>query len=181
MTKKTVPALTLIEIMVAVALIATILTAMSINMVYTQRAIVDASLRTKATDLAESCLMKFRNLRDSNNWGAFCKKINADMVWWEGNIVYYNAGGVQESARPDTFIVCNGSESVGNDALTLEPRFEIEGLKDGGFGGCQLDLPSGRQKATIRVIVRYRDFSGSEREVQVGQYFTQNNNEQAYR
>ena len=170
MTKKTLPALTLIEIMVAVALIATILTAMSINMVYTQRAIVDASLRTKATDLAESCLMKFRNLRDSNNWGAFCKKIDTSKIWAVGGKVYYNASGIQNIARTDTLPVCDGTDPVGNDALKIEPTFDIE-ITSCGSGA------SGRQEAEIKVRVEYRDFSGNLQHVTMLQYFAQNNNE----
>jgi type II secretory pathway pseudopilin PulG len=61
--------------MVACALMSLILTALAINMVYTQRTIKNAQLRAKAVDQANSCMNTFRNLRDSNTWIDFCKRL----------------------------------------------------------------------------------------------------------
>jgi type II secretory pathway pseudopilin PulG len=68
-------AFSLIEVMVAVALISFILTALSINMVYTQRTIKNTQLRAKAIDQANACLNQFRNARDSLIWSDFCQRL----------------------------------------------------------------------------------------------------------
>jgi type II secretory pathway pseudopilin PulG len=69
------PAFSLIEVLVAVTLISFILTAISVNMVYTQRSVKNAQLRAKAIDQANSCLNEFRNARDSMLWVDFCKRL----------------------------------------------------------------------------------------------------------
>jgi hypothetical protein len=69
----------LVEILVAVAFISLILTALSVNMVYTQRSIKNSQMRAKAIDQASACLDKFRNLRDSNIWRDFCARLDPNL------------------------------------------------------------------------------------------------------
>ena len=57
-------ALSLIEILVAVTLISFVLIALASNIFYTQRVIIDARLRAKAVDQANSCLERWRTARD---------------------------------------------------------------------------------------------------------------------
>lgn len=70
------PALSLIEVMVAVAIVSFVLIALVSNIFYTQRVIIDARLRAKAIDQANSCLERFRNLRDGMLWWQFYQRLD---------------------------------------------------------------------------------------------------------
>lgn len=72
------PALSLIEVMVAVAIVSFVLIALVSNIFYTQRVIIDARLRAKAIDQANSCLERFRNLRDGMLWWQFYQRAYRD-------------------------------------------------------------------------------------------------------
>lgn len=74
------PALSLIEVMVAVAIVSFVLIALVSNIFYTQRVIIDARLRAKAIDQANSCLERFRNLRDGMLWWQFYQRLDCHCV-----------------------------------------------------------------------------------------------------
>lgn len=78
MLKTTPPhqsALSLIEILVAVTLISFVLIALASNIFYTQRVIIDARLRAKAVDQANSCLERWRTARDGMLWWQFYQRL----------------------------------------------------------------------------------------------------------
>lgn len=68
-------ALSLIEILVAVTLISFVLIALASNIFYTQRVIIDARLRAKAVDQANSCLERWRTARDGMLWWQFYQRL----------------------------------------------------------------------------------------------------------
>lgn len=70
------PALSLIEVMVAVVIVSFVLIALVSNIFYTQRVIIDARLRANALDQANSCLERFRNLRDGMHWWEFYRRLD---------------------------------------------------------------------------------------------------------
>ena len=149
------PALSIIEILIATGLISAILTAMAINMIYTQRAIADSELRTKATDQAESCLNSFRGLRDSNSWNAFCNKVRGSYTGTSnGTEIKYGGTVVCKSAAD------MGLSTTGN---TYSSKYNITGL---GSGAC-----SGNS-ATITITVNYTNFRGDPRSVTVSETFS---------
>ncbi len=87
MLKTTPPhqsALSLIEILVAVTLISFVLIALASNIFYTQRVIIDARLRAKAVDQANSCLERWRTARDGMLWWQFYQRLREDCT--SGNI-----------------------------------------------------------------------------------------------
>ncbi|MDO5561832.1 MAG: type II secretion system protein [bacterium] len=137
------PALTLIEMLIAVALISVLLTALALTLLYSNRTIQEAQIKSTAVNQAQSCLDNFRNLRDSNTWPAFCSRL-AD-----------NAAGVSKFTSGDTVIY--QSSDAGATALTICPlvvgnRYNLEIEK------C--DNASGVEKATVKVTVTYDTFSG---------------------
>ena len=75
------PALSLIEVMVAVAIVSFVLIALVSNIFYTQRVIIDARLRAKAIDQANSCLERFRNLRDGMLWWQFYQRLDCHWLF----------------------------------------------------------------------------------------------------
>lgn len=93
-------ALSLIEILVAVTLISFVLIALASNIFYTQRVIIDARLRAKAVDQANSCLERWRTARDGMLWWQFYQRL------WE-----QCAGKSNEYTTPDSGwadeITCN--------------------------------------------------------------------------
>lgn len=77
-------ALSLIEILVAVTLISFVLIALASNIFYTQRVIIDARLRAKAVDQANSCLERWRTARDGMLWWQFYQRLKENCT--SGNI-----------------------------------------------------------------------------------------------
>jgi len=133
--------LSIIEILIAVGLMSMILTALAVNMAYTQRSINNAQLRAKATDYVGSCMRKFRNLRDSNSWPNFCKAI-------DGAVVTLNT-----TACGLATINENG-QSIGVRSLVVEK-----------CGGTTVE------KAKVTVNFVYQDLSGVSRTVSQSQEF----------
>lgn len=139
---QTQAALSIIEILIAVGLMSMILTALAVNMAYTQRSISNAQMRSKSTDYVGSCMRKFRNLRDSNSWSNFCRVINITPTSTLNNTV----------CGPNTFT--EGTHYVGVRNIRVD-------------SACIGDP----EKAKITIIFTYRDLSGIDRTVEQSQEF----------
>ena len=116
---QTQAALSIIEILIAVGLMSMILTALAVNMAYTQRSINNAQLRAKATDYVGSCMRKFRNLRDSNSWPNFCQAINGPVATLNTTAcgpAVINESGQDIGTRTLTVATCNTSGSTDENA-----------------------------------------------------------------
>lgn len=81
-------ALSLIEILVAVTLISFVLIALASNIFYTQRVIIDARLRAKAVDQANSCLERWRTARDGMLWWQFYQRLRCHCAKDSNDIPY---------------------------------------------------------------------------------------------
>lgn len=81
-------ALSLIEILVAVTLISFVLIALASNIFYTQRVIIDARLRAKAVDQANSCLERWRTARDGMLWWQFCRRLKCHCAKGSNDYTY---------------------------------------------------------------------------------------------
>jgi len=81
--RQSLPATTIVEVLVSAALIGIVLAALAVNMVYTQRTLENTYLRTKALDAAQSCLERFQASRDNLEWPLFCKAMTQGF----GNLV----------------------------------------------------------------------------------------------
>lgn len=142
LSKKSQEALSIIEILIAVALMSVILTALAVNMAYTQRSINNAQMRAKATDYVGSCMQRFRNLRDSNSWPNFCEAIDGELTSLSvtacGEVeIKENVGGVEKT--------------IGNRKLEVTK--------------CRND------EAEVRVTVNYEDLSGIKKTITQVQKF----------
>lgn len=157
------PAFSLIEILVAVALISMILSGLSVTLLYSTRSIQDTKFSSRAADQAQSCLDVFRNLRDSNAWTFFCQRLNTPLVI-TGGTVSYNGNNI-----------CNTQDSNGTYTLTFSST-------NGNHSPCSSlsKNAKGLETATVTVTVTYKNFDGNDREVNLFQNFTQLDNEAAY-
>jgi type II secretory pathway pseudopilin PulG len=147
--------MSIIEILIAVALIAGILTAMSINMVYTQRSIANSRLRSRATDQAASCLNKIRNMRDNNGWSTFCNKLNSAISECNNTVDKF-----KDPEHNDY----NGSVNQ----VPVNPTC----LSAGQPPNLSATPPSNGNPVTVTVEVKYSDFSGQTQYVRMAQHFT---------
>lgn len=101
------PALSLIEVMVAVVIVSFVLIALVSNIFYTQRVIIDARLRANALDQANSCLERFRNLRDGMHWWEFYRR------------TYCHCGGLSD-CRPTQTTFYLGKTGQSNTPLYVD-------------------------------------------------------------
>lgn len=89
-------ALSLIEILVAVTLISFVLIALASNIFYTQRVIIDARLRAKAVDQANSCLERWRTARDGMLWWQFYRRLKCHCAKGSNDYTYPHSGRADE-------------------------------------------------------------------------------------
>lgn len=156
-------AFSLIEILVAVALISMILSGLSVTLLYSTRSIQDTKFSSRAADQAQSCLDVFRNLRDSNSWTFFCQRLNAPLVIAGGTVSYNDKN------------ICDTQDSNGIYTLTFSST-------NGNSSPCSglSKNAKGLETATVKVTVTYKNFDGNDREVNLFQSFTQLENEASY-
>ncbi len=163
MSKKTTsvstqPALSIIEILIAVSLISIILTALSINMFYTQKSIKDTQLRAKAINQAQSCLDMFRNLHDSSSWPAFCSKIRGSYL--VNDKITYGSTVICPAAPPAAIGGGNFFQSTYQLSITAQNE----------SGTACTGSP---QIAQVTVVVNYENFSGKPQTVRLSSFFKQ--------
>ena len=151
---KKLAALSIIEVLVATALISTILTTLAVNMIYSQRTIADAQLRTKATDLAESCLNRYRGLRDNVPWNSFCKTIKDSTNNFNKVCGTLKNNAVNSSGTSNKFVVTKG-------------RIDQTGCSDS-------------DTATVTVTIEYQNFHGDTKSVSLQQNFQKMSHEASY-
>lgn len=156
-------AFSLIEILVAVALISMILAGLSVTLLYSTRAVQDTKLSSRATDQAQSCLDVFRNLRDSNSWTFFCQRLSSPLDI-SGGTVSYNGKNI-----------CTTQDE--NNTYSLE--FYSTGTN---FSPCDSRGRNSNalETATVKITVTYKNFDGVDRKINLSQSFTQLENEASY-
>ncbi len=156
-------AFSLIEILVAVALISMILAGLSVTLLYSSRSVQDTKLSSQATDQAQSCLDVFRNLRDSNSWTFFCQRLNTSLEI-SGSTVSYNGKNICDTQNPDS---------------TYQVEFYST---DTNFAPCddRGENSNSLETATVKITVNYKNFDGNNRKINLSQNFTQLENEASY-
>lgn len=170
----TQPAFSLIEIIVAVAFISVILTALSMTLLYTNRALKENEYRSQATNQAQSCLDVFRNLRDSNSWAFFCQRLTT-----------LNASNVNGHNLPKITSVVNGglllticqanSSQIGN---TYD--FSISNLDNPPSNYTASNMCNDNQRVRISVTVNYDNFHGDRQSLTLTQDFAKRETEADY-
>ena len=185
-TPHTSEALSIIEVLVSGALIGSVLTALAVNMIYTQRMVEEIKSRSKAVDQAYSCLAKFRAMRDmkANTWPYFCGKMVtfADTSLTDKSEIkffgsyYEDASRTHKSASSQEVTVCD--EIAPNTySVVFLGRDGSTKLTDGEAvkGACkELTGPEAKRGAEgfyVRVIVKYKDAVGKDRTVSVQEKF----------
>lgn len=159
----TQPAFSLIEILVAVALISMILAGLSVTLLYSSRSVQDTKLSSQATDQAQSCLDVFRNLRDSNSWTFFCQRLSSPLQISAG-VVSYNGKNICDTQNPDNTYQLE-FYSTGTNFAPCDSR----GRNNNSF-----------ETATVKITVNYKNFDGNNRKIDLSQNFTQLDNEASY-
>lgn len=183
MTKKInlsrrLPATSIVEVLVAAALIGVVLTALAVNMVYTQRTLESTYLRTKALDAAQSCLNRFQAARDNNEWPFFCDRLTSgnlnNLNTSTATVTYYTGS----SAIP----ICRGY-SVSGQNYTYTIRYYkgnvAAATRRAGTSGYAANLNvlktycrGGRDAAFyVQVDVQYTDAVGREKHVRLDKRF----------
>lgn len=168
-------ALSLIEILIAVALISIIISGLALMMLHSNRNIQETRLRSAINDQAQSCLDNFRNLRDGNPWTFFCQRLNAKRTgsFTLGSAYNATTGFVPEITFQDA-----------TNTLILCPKLDEYGvqyhLKFSGGSNFNIGTPCNDQRAKVTLTVRYQDHRGTEKDLAVEQIFQKTESEAAY-
>lgn len=159
------PATSIIELMVSAALIGMVLTALTLNMARTQRTLENTFLRSKATDMANSCMNYFRAARDNNEWPIFCDRVKNVTVNSTGSPLGGNINASSSILNP---ICPQGAYAGSNFYLNLARS---------GRSGCsniECFCKGNRDEAyfNLQVIVHYQDAIGVDKSVTVTERFS---------
>lgn len=177
MTKKkstSFAAFSLIEMMVAIAIISLILTGLALMMLYSNRTIQEARLRSSITDQAQSCLDNFRNLRDSNSWAFFCQRLNAKKVGGDSGSAY--TGGdtltfADDSGYPPIEIC---------PALPNDSTYTFSFTDGPNFLASSNPCHNLQQQAKVAITINYTDINGTPRTLTLEQIFQKSDTEAPY-
>ena len=172
-------ALSLIEILVAVTLISFVLIALASNIFYTQRVIIDARLRAKAVDQANSCLERWRTARDGMLWWQFYQRLKCHCA--KGGDDYPHSGWAwANEIKCDYPYQLPAYDILNRPAGLYAEKPDNPNLKLGYHGQYQVRLKfenpadiTKAQKVTVAVTVQYQDYKGNNKQVQVAQKFSQ--------
>ncbi|MBQ6438050.1 hypothetical protein IJJ12_01550 [bacterium] len=175
MSKKPLTAISIVEVLVAGALISVIGTGIARALLYAQRSVINARLRAKALNQAQSCLDKFRNLRDSTKWSDFCARLTGDYNTASGarfNTLTYTIHYTDSSGHPRSFPtpVCNADTFTDNG----DTGAQYSGVYQVDHDGCNTSTDP--ESAVVKVHVFYNDFSHAEKEVVLSQQFQRDPN-----
>ena len=157
---KNLPGLTLIEMLIAVALISMLLTALALVLLQSSRTIQEAQTKSTAVNQAQSCLDNFRNLRDSNTWTAFCAKVKTS---------FYNATSTNATS---TIVFTKDSSS-----MTICPAVAGNSYT---LNITECHDEADKEKATVEVKVSYQNFSGGTGTTTATQNFEKTSTESDY-
>ena len=172
------PATSIIELMVSAALIGMVLTALVVNLMYTQRTLENTFLRSKATDMANSCMNYFRNARDNNEWPIFCNKIVAMSIVSTrpagvvaGGSIYGNSSVVDPICPETTY----AGSAFG---FTVNQRKSGSGCSD---RACLCRGARNEAYFDLDIMVNYIDAVGKEKTVTVTERFSRGQLDAEYR
>ena len=175
-------ALSIIEVLVSGALIGSVLTALAVNMIYTQRMVEDIKSRSKAVDQVYACLAKFRAMRDmeANTWPYFCEKMISftnqtrigSEIKFKGQY-YTDDHRIHKSSLTEVKVCDNIGDNtymvnfLKSDGATLIDT--VDKMKE----TCKWKRGTtrGSEGMYVRVIVKYKNAVGKERTVSAQEKF----------
>ncbi len=166
-------AFSLIEIIVAVAFISVILTALSMTLLYTNRALKENEYRSQATNQAQSCLDVFRNLRDSNSWAFFCQRLTTLNA---NNVNGINLPKITSVVNDDLLTICQANSSQTGNTYD----FNISNIGNPTNNYTSSNMCSDNQRVRISVTVNYDNFHGDRQSLTLTQDFAKRDTEAAY-